>query len=149
MWVNDNSLISNQVLRKAMLTVTSHTRSLLCFLLLSLRLIIAKWISIEFQNAPPWCFLAQTLISSKITSPLEMPQHFMKPMCKDGDVFPAHPTVEMGRFVGSVCWCGHKEPAKLLCLYNFFTRKVFLGKFSWRRLLLSVSSTLVSDVSTL
>ena len=33
--------------------------------------------------------------------------------------------------------------------YTFFIRKVFLDKFFWRPLLVSVSSPLVSDVSTL
>ena len=55
----------------------------------------------------------------------------------------------MAWHLGSVWWSCHDEPAKLSCPYTFFMRKVFLDRTLRRPLLVSVSSPLMSDVSTL
>ena len=70
-------------------------------------------------------------------------------MCEHRDILPAHPKVKMAGHIGSVCWSSHKEPAKPGCRIYFLQPEVFLDKILRRPLLVSVSSPVVSDVSTL
>ena len=59
----------------------------------------------------PWCLSSQTLMTGKVTCPLELRQHFMMPMREDGEIFLAHQTVKVaGTDDGVRCSC-HKEPA--------------------------------------
>ena len=72
----------------------------------------------------------------------------MIPMCEDWDNFFAHPTIEMSRLVGGVCWSCHEEPAKFFAPNTFLMRKVFFERVLRRSSLLSVSSLVVSNVFT-
>ena len=85
--VNDTSFVNDQVLCKRMLTITYNKRTLSDFLPLTLQLILTQWISLEIRHAPPRCFQTQALITVKVTTALEMPQHFMISMCERDTFF--------------------------------------------------------------
>ena len=105
-----------------------HKGIYLDYLPLTLQLILTQLISLEIPHAPPRCFQTQVQITSKVTTALEMPQHFMMTMCEHRHILPAHPTVKMARHVGSVWWPYHKEPAKLSCRIHFLHAESFLAQ---------------------
>ena len=125
--VNNTSFIRDQVFRKRMLTVTHRKGTPLDLPPLLLQLNLAEWIYVEIQHAPPRCFQTKALITGKVTTALEMPQHFMMPMCEHRDSLPAHPTVKIPCHVGSVRWSCHQEPAKLSCRVHFLLAESSLG----------------------
>ena len=69
----------------------------------------------KIQYAPPRCFKAQTLVASKMTTPLIMPQHFMVPMGEHGHILSTQPTVEVARHIRSIRRPSHKKPPNLCC----------------------------------
>ena len=113
-----------------MLTITYYKRILSDFLPLTLQLILTQWISLEIQHASPRCFQTQTLITGKVTTALEMPQHFTMSMREQRHILPAHPTVKIAWLIGSVWWPCHKEPAKLGCRVHLLHAESFLGQNS-------------------
>ena len=132
-----------------MLTITYYKKTRFNLLPLTLQLILTQWVSMEIQHVPPRCFQTQALITGKVTTALEMPQHFMMSMSEHRHIAPAHPTVKMAWHIGSVWWPCHKEPAKLGCSVHLLHAENFSDRIFRRPLLASVSSPLVSDVSIL
>ena len=127
-----------------MLTVTHHKGTLLDFPL--------SFHSSSSLNGLPWKSSTRhpgvSRPGREVTTPLEMSQHFKMPMCQHRDMFPAHLTVKMALHIGSV-WCScHDEPAKLSCLVYFSHAGSFLWLILAVSLLVSISSPLESDVST-
>ena len=70
--------------------------------ILPLQLIFSQGISLKIQHAPPRCFKTQTLVTSKVTAPLKMPQHFMVPMCEHGHILSAQPTIKVAGHIDSI-----------------------------------------------
>ena len=79
--VDHTSFVRDQVLCKRMLAIPYYKRTLLNLLPLPLQLIFSRGISLRIQHAPPRYFKTQTLVTSKVTTPLKMLQHFVVPMC--------------------------------------------------------------------
>ena len=100
--VDHSSFIRDQVLCEWMFPIPHYQRPFLYALPLPLQLILCQRISLKIQHAPPRCFKAQTLVTRKVTTPLEMPQHFMVPMGEHRHVFPAQPTVKVAWNVRSI-----------------------------------------------
>ena len=126
--VNDTSFVGDQVLCKRMLTITYYKRNRSDLLPLMLQLILTQWISMEIQHAPPRCFQTQALITGKVTTALEKPQHFMMSMCEHRHILPAQLIVKLAWHIGSVCWRCHKGPAKLGCRVHLLFAEIFLGQ---------------------
>ena len=94
-------------------------------------------------------FPKQELLTGKVTAAMEMPQQFMMPMCEHRDILLAHTTKKrLGILVASDGPVTKNLPSSVAA-YTFFMRKDFLDRNFRRTLLVSVSSPLVSDVSTL
>ena len=111
-----------------MFTITYYKVTHSDLLLLTLQLILTQWISVEIQHAPPRCLQTRALITGKVTTALEMPQHFMMPMCEHRHILPAHPTVKMAWHINSVWWPCHEEPAKLGCRVHLLHAESYLGQ---------------------
>ena len=98
-----------------MFLISHNQRPLLYALPLPVQLLVCQWISMKIQYAPPRCLKAQTLVASKMTTPLIMPQHFMVPMGEHGHVLPAQPTVEVAWHIRSIRCPSHEKPPNLCC----------------------------------
>ena len=111
-----------------MLAIPYYKRTLLNLLPLPLQLIFSQWIPLEIQHAPPRCFQTQALVTSKATTSLKMPQHFMVPMGEHGHILPAQPTIKVAWHIGSIrCPCD-VEPPKLCCRVYLLQPVSFLGQ---------------------
>ena len=107
-------------------------------------------IFLEIKHAPPSCFESQTLVSVKVPSYLERPQHIMMPTSEYRVIFSANPAIEkaalVGVFIGPVT---QNLPSSSFAPYTSFIRKFSFDRIWGHLSLVSVSSPLVSDVSTL
>ena len=126
--VNYTSFVGDQVLCKRMLTITYYKRTRSDFLPLTLQLILTQWISVGIQHAPPRCFQTQALITGKVMTALEMPQHFMVPMGKHGHVLSAQLTKKVAGHIGSIWRPRQKKPTKLCCRVHLLHAERFLGQ---------------------
>ena len=111
--VDHSSLVRDQVLGEWVLLIPHNQRTLQNAPPLPLQLFPCQWISMKIQDAPPRCFKAPTLVASKMTTPLIMPQHFMVPMGQDGHVLPAQATVEVAGHIRSIRRPSHEKPPNL------------------------------------
>ena len=131
--VNNTSFIGDQVLHKRMLTVTHHKGTLLDLPPLPRQLVLVQWISVEIQHTPPRCFQTKALITGKLMTALEVPQHFMMPECEHGDILSTYPTEKWLSKLSAPDPPVTKNLSSSVAGYTFFLRKVFLDRI-FRRL---------------